>query len=186
MQYKGITKNYQGKYITCYSALYETQNGFDKTYEMISRNPSVSSFEELHSGKADAVIMILHDDSGNKVLLNYEFRMAVGEWVYNFPAGLIDEGETANSAAERELREETGLHLNTISEIWQESYSAVGFSNEKGIVILGTASGKFRQSDSDMEEIHANWYTKAQVRELLLRERFAARTQAYCSLWSKI
>ncbi len=128
--------------------------------------------------------MILHDDSGSKILLNYEFRMAVGEWVYNFPAGLIDRDETPDLAAERELREETGLHLDTISEIWPESYSAVGFSNEKGIVILGTASGTFRQSDSDMEEIRANWYTKAQVRELLQCKRFAARTQMYCSLWS--
>ena len=32
--------------------------------------------------------------------------MAVGGWVYNFPAGLIDPGETPEVSAARELKEE--------------------------------------------------------------------------------
>ena len=129
--------------------------------------------------------MIMHDKDNEHVLLSREFRMAPGEWVYNFPAGLIDKGEDAASAASRELREETGLHLDHIEEIWMESYSAVGFSNEKNICIVGTASGEILPSDSELEEIEAYWYSKAEVRALLKVARFAARTQAYCILWSK-
>ena len=111
--------------------------------------------------------------------------MATGEWVYNFPAGLIDEGENSATAAVRELREETGLHLDHVDQVWKESYSAVGFANEKNICIVGTASGEILPSDSDMEEIEADWYTKAEIRALLNVARFAARTQAYCALWSR-
>ena len=42
--------------------------------------------------------------------------MSVGDYVYNFPAGLIDEGETPEVAAKRELKEETGLDLIVIED----------------------------------------------------------------------
>ena len=185
MKFRNISKEYQGEYITYYKIGYETQGGKEKIYEMISRDPKINNQDDLSGKKTDAVIMILHNSTEEKILLNFEYRMAVGEWVYNFPAGLIDEGETVCEAAARELREETGLKLTEIKEIWKESYSAVGFSNEKGSVVIGTAEGTIQKSDSEAEEIKAAWYTKAQVRSLLLEYRFAARTQAYCALWSR-
>ena len=185
MKFHSITKVHEGKFITRYDLDYETASGRHKKYEMISRNPDIKDYEGLHDGHVDAVVMIMHDKSGEQILLSREFRMAPGEWVYNFPAGLIDRGEDAASAAERELREETGLKLTHIDEIWLESYSAVGFSNEKNIVITGTAEGEILPSDSELEEIEAFWYTKAEIRALLKVARFAARTQAYCALWSR-
>lgn len=152
---------------------------------MISRDPGIKDQNDLNRKKPDAVIMIIHDSAGEKILLNHEYRMAVGEWVYNFPAGLIDDGETVSEAVARELREETGLTLTEIKENWKESYSAVGFSNEKGSVVIGTAEGTIQKSDSEAEVIKAAWYTKAEVRALLTAYRFAARTQAYCFLWSR-
>ena len=185
MKFKSIEKIHEGKFITRYDLHYETASGKQKNYEMISRNKNITDFAALHDGRVDAVVMIMHDEKNEQILLSREFRMAPGEWVYNFPAGLIDKGEDAASAAERELREETGLHLDRIDEIWTESYSAVGFSNEKNIVIVGKASGEIQPSDSELEEIEAFWYTKAEIRALLKVARFAARTQAYCALWSK-
>ena len=111
--------------------------------------------------------------------------MAAGMWVYNFPAGLIDPGEDAETAAARELREETGLKLISIEDVIGLSYSAVGFSNEMNVCVVGKCDGEIKQSDSSFEEIEAAWYTREEVRELLKTERFAARTQAYCYLWSK-
>ena len=185
MKFKSITKIHQGKFITRYDILYETESGNLKNYEMISRNPDLKDLDSLHEPKVDAVVMIMHDKQNEHILLSKEFRLATGEWGYNLPAGLIDSGESATVSAERELREETGLHLDSIEEEWKESYSAVGFSNEKNIVVVGTASGEFKPSNSDVEEIEANWFSKEQVRDLLKNNRFAARTQAYCVLWSK-
>ena len=111
--------------------------------------------------------------------------MAVGDYVYNFPAGLIDEGETAKIAAARELKEETGLELVSIEDTLYDSYSAIGFSNETNQVVIGKAEGTFAESTSSVEEIKAAWYTKEEVRGLLKNNRFAARTQAFCYMWSR-
>lgn len=185
MEFKGIEKKETGRYITRYDLLYETVDHKDKVYEMISRNPNLTTRQELTEHPADAVVLILHDREGDRILLNREFRMACGDFVFNFPAGLIEQGESVEEGAGRELKEETGLDLVQIEQILPESFSAVGFSNEKNVCIVGVAEGEFAPSDSTVEEIEAAWYTKEEVRELLQKEYFAARTQAYCYLWSK-
>lgn len=185
MKFLKLEKKEQGKYITRYDITYLTEDKREKRYEMISRDKNITGFSQIHERKADAVVLILHNEDNSKILLNREFRLAVGEWVYNFPAGLIDEGETPEIAAKRELHEETGLILSEIESVMEESYSAVGFSNEKNICIVGKATGTFQKSTSSVEEIEAGWYSKEEIRSLLKTERFAARTQAYCYLWSK-
>lgn len=185
MEYQSIKKIHEGKFISRYDVTYRTSDNKDKVYEMISRNKNLTSYDDLANTKVDAVVLIMHDASGQKVLLNKEYRMATGQFVYNFPAGLIDPGETYEQSAKRELFEETGLSLDRIDDVLYESYSAVGFSNEKNICVVGTASGEFAPSTSTFEEIEAGWYTKAEIRELLKDSYFAARTQAYCYMWSK-
>jgi len=185
MEFKGITKREEGKYITRYDIAYETVDKKEKIYEIISRSRKLDSLESLNGQKPDSVVMIVTDESGERILVNKEFRLAVGNWVYNFPAGLIDEGEEPYESAKRELWEETGLELYEIDDFIGASYSAVGFSNEINVCVVGKARGTFRASTSTVEEIEPGWYTKAQIRELLKTEKFAARTQAYCYLWSK-
>ncbi|MCQ2533204.1 MAG: NUDIX hydrolase [Clostridia bacterium] len=185
MKFIGMEKVHDGRFIKRYNLFYETELGNKKTYEMISRR-DLESFEDLTNSHSEAVVLIIHDAENSKVLLSKEYRMAVGGFVYNFPAGLIDPGESLEVAAKRELWEETGLNLTSIKDIWPEAYSAVGFANEKSQVIVGTAEGDFKPSTSDLEEIEAGWYTKSDVLELMKEGNFAARTQAYCALWAKI
>ena len=185
MKFKKIEKKHTGKFVHRYDITYETEEGQEKVYEMISRDSQIDSLERLQKREADAVVMVIHDMTGEKLLLNREFRLALGDWVYNFPAGLIEPGETAEESAKRELKEETGLDLIAIDDIMGFSYSAVGFSNESNVCLVGRASGQFAGSNSDVEEIEAAWFTKKEIQELLKTGTFAARTQAYCYLWSR-
>ena len=100
-------------------------------------------------------------------------------------AGLIDEGETPEMAAKRELKEETGLDLIIIEDKLYDSYSAIGFSNETNAVVIGKATGEFSPSTSTFEEISAAWYSKEEVKALLKDSHFAARTQAFCYMWAR-
>ena len=94
MKYQGIRKIHEGKFITRYDVDYVTAEGHGKTYEIISRNRDITTLEALQNKKADSVIMILTDKDGERILVNREYRMAMAQWIYNFPAGLIDPGET--------------------------------------------------------------------------------------------
>ena len=186
MQFKEIRKVHEGNFITRYDIEYELADGNIKTYEMVSRRKDLKTESDVVDAPIDSVIMIVTDETGERILLSREFRMATGRAVYNFPAGLIDPGESPTEAAARELREETGLELTSIKDEMHISYGAMGFSNEKNVCIVGTAGGEFHESTSAEEEIQAGWYTRAEVRELLENEYFAARTQAYCYPWSRL
>ncbi len=184
MKYQGIRKILEGRFITRYDVEYVTSEGNPKTYEIVSRNRDIRSLEELQNRKPDSVVMILTDESGEHILVNREYRMAMAQWIYNFPAGLIDPGERPEESARRELWEETGLELVRIDDILDNSYSAIGFSNERNICVFGAAGGLFRKSTSDAEEIVPEWHTKEEIMNLLRTEAFAARTQAYCYAWA--
>lgn len=186
MEYKKLKKIHDGKFIHRYDITYRLEDGTDKTYEMISRNPDAKNLKDLQSHDADAVVLIIHDESKERILLSREFRMAVGDWIINFPAGLIEPGEAIEQCAHRELKEETGLDLISVDTIMPLSYSAIGFSNETNIAVMGTASGAFQKSSSAAEEIQAAWYTKEEVKNLIRTERFASRTQTYCYMWSQL
>ncbi len=185
MEFQGIEKVHEGRFIDRYNLTYITKDNKTKVYEIISRNKDLTGPEEIRNPHTDGVVIVVTDQNDEKILLNREFRMAVNDFVYNFPAGLIDPGETPEIAAARELREETGLTLLSIEDKLYDSYSAIGFSNETNAVVIGKASGEFAPSTSTLEEIEASWYTKEQVKELLKNNHFAARTQAYCYMWSK-
>ena len=185
MIYKGIRKIHEGRFITRYDVDYVTEEGHPKTYEIISRNKDIRTLEALQNKVPDSVVMILTDEAGERILINHEYRMAMAQWIYNFPAGLIDPGETPEESARRELWEEAGLTLSRIDDVLDNSYSAIGFSNELTVCFIGVATGEFKESTSAEEEIEAGWYTKEEVRELLRTSKFAARTQAYCYAWSR-
>lgn len=184
MKYCGIKKVNEGAFITRYNIEYKTETGRSKIYEIVSRNKNLKTLEDLQNKTPDAVVMIMTDANNSHILLNKEYRMAVGKWVYNFPAGLIDLNERPEEAASRELKEETGLTVTSITNVLPPSYSAVGISNERTSVVFGIAEGEFAESDSDVEEIIPGWYTKDEVMQLICSEDFSARTQAYCYSWA--
>ena len=151
MEYKGIRKVNEGKFITRYDLEYETKDHKKKVYESISRDKNIDSIDTLRNNHTDGVVIIMTDEDDEKILLNKEYRMSVGGFVYNFPAGLIDDGETPEQAARRELKEETGLNIIQIEDQLFDSYSAIGFSNETNAVIIGKAEGTFAPSKRIIE-----------------------------------
>src|SRR5450432_2682434 len=58
-----------------------------------------------HAGSA----VMMPVDGKNRVLLVRQYRLPADKYLWELPAGKIDDGETALQAAKRELVEETGL-----------------------------------------------------------------------------
>ena len=183
MKFKGMRKLEGSSHISRYDIEYETDDGRYKKYEIVSRDPNISGLEDLQSWRSKTVVIIGISPENDKILLNKEFRMAVGDWIYNFPSGMIDEGELPTQAATRELKEETGLTLEKRLVRLKSSYNAPGITNETSSCVLAIVSGEISKSDSPYEEIIAGWYTREQVKTLLKTSKMSARTQLFCFAW---
>src|SRR5579872_168774 len=62
-----------------------------------------------HAGSA--VMMAV--DERKRILLVRQYRLPADKYLWELPAGKLDEGETALQAAKRELVEETGYRART-------------------------------------------------------------------------
>jgi 8-oxo-dGTP pyrophosphatase MutT (NUDIX family) len=84
----------------------------------------------------DAVAIVALD-SEQRVVLVRQRRVAIGGTLLELPAGLIDEGEEPLASAQRELREETGLHGGSWREL-ASFWTSPGFVNERVTVFVAT------------------------------------------------
>ena len=100
------------------------------------RLPNGSEATREVVGHADAVTIVPVDEDCNVVLVR-QYRHALGASLLELPAGAIDEGEEPAVAAQRELREETGLAAGRLV-LLGGFYSAPGFLTEYLHLFLGT------------------------------------------------
>ncbi len=80
-------------------------------------------------GETSAVFILARIMPDNELVLVRQFRPPTGKLILEFPAGLIDPGETVAQAALRELYEETGYHGRILS-VTAPGYSSAGLSGE--------------------------------------------------------
>ena len=92
-------------------------------------------FEIADTPDAVAIVAL---DAEERVVLVRQKRRAIGTDLLELPAGLVDEGEEPLAAAQRELREETGLHGGSWREL-AAIWTSPGFVNE--LVTLFVADG---------------------------------------------
>lgn len=127
MQIHKIEQLTREKWLNLYAADFE-HNGHRGRWLYASRKPQPNT-----EHKADAVIIVPILRTANeptRLVMVKEFRVPVGDYVFAFPAGLMDAGESIEDTARRELREETGLEVVTIQRVSQPLYSSSGLSDE--------------------------------------------------------
>lgn len=163
-----------GRYLHRYELIYENRAGKEKHYEIVSRR-RMTSPAELGT-KSSGISMIV--TMGDKLLLLKEFRMAVNRTIYNLCAGMLNEGETIEECARRELYEETGLRIKRIIKTLPASYAAVGISDVMTNIVYAEAEGEISNAHaSDNEEIHAAFYSAQEIAQMLESEAFSSRSQ---------
>ena len=120
--------------------------------ELHFKNPRTDEIlyrEHVLAGHAAIIMPIMEDGS---LLMIREPRTPIGKTVLAFPAGMIEEGETPEEGAIRELEEETGYRAQSIKKM-REVYPAIGYSNEKTIIFLAKDLVKTHRHLDETEDI---------------------------------
>ncbi|KAM5172475.1 ADP-sugar pyrophosphatase [Mantella aurantiaca] len=95
----------KGKWVQLEETTYVDQEGKTRTWETVKR----TTRREGNAVDGVAIIPVLQRTLHYEcMVLIKQFRPPLGCYCLEFPAGLIDENETAEQAALRELEEETG------------------------------------------------------------------------------
>lgn len=142
------------KFLKSYIMHYEV-DGESYQYELVSRNELKDPSQLGQSVNAIAIVPIFRS---MEILVCREFRYAINDYCYEFPAGLIDEGETPEAAAIRELKEETGLDVQEVILTLPAGYSSAGMTDEKVAVVFCLVDGTVKGS-TGKEEIHCQKMT---------------------------
>lgn len=168
MLVKSHKKIFETKFVNLFGI--QCQNGPKEfTYYAVSRN------KDLYLNKANAV-NIVAITTNDEVILIREFRPSINNYIIDFPAGLIDDGETPIEAATRELKEETG-HI--LFQAYQSPplYSSVGLTDEASIIVRGVALGDTGQQTESSEDIQVIVQPINKIADILYNphNRFSAK-----------
>jgi ADP-ribose diphosphatase len=109
----------------------------------------------LHRGAVSLVPMV---DADHVCLVRNE-RYAIGRTLLEVPAGTIDPGESADQAAVRELREETGYEAGRMTRL-AEWFVAPGWLTERMVLYrcdLLRAGPTDHQPDERLEPVIVAW-----------------------------
>ena len=131
---------YTGKNISLRVDTVETKNKGYQKREIIE-----------HKGAVGIVAI----NENNEVILIKQFRKSVEKFLWEIPAGKIEQGEIPKETALRELEEETGYIANNIKLI-NKFYTSPGFSNQKIYLFLATDLEKSDKEYDSMKYIETH------------------------------
>ena len=130
-----------GKWLSLFRVDFRLQGGAERSWSLATRNAAPKC---VHGNFADpdVVIIVPFHTGRQQLVLIREFRAALAGDQYGFPAGLVDEGESAVAAARRELREETGLVLTRVIRQSPPVYSSAGMTDESSALVYVECEGE--------------------------------------------
>ncbi len=164
----------------------------DLTYQKFNKEQSnVVTRSTLVS--SDAVIVLPYDPVYDRILLIEQFRAGPyvkgdeNPWVLEPIAGLIDEGETPESAGIREAQEEALLEIKRL-ELVARSYPSPGISTEFfhqyiGIVELLDSSNLIAGLQSENEDIRSHIFEYEQFFEMIESGKVKVGPLILLGLW---
>ena len=108
-------------------------------------NGEVRQYERM-KGASRGAVMVVPVKDGN-LLLAREYAAGTHDYEIGFPKGLIDPGETAEEAANRELQEEIGYAANKLTFLKEVSLAPSYFSSKMQLFIAEELSESQLEGD---------------------------------------
>ena len=158
---------YEGHIINVRRDTLETPKG-PHTYEIVE-----------HRG----AVVVLAMPSPSEIVLVRQWRVPLGAYTWEACAGGIEDGETAEAAALRELREETGFRAESVRRLWS-AYSAPGFCDE---LLHFFVAERWTQGETDFdagEDIEIRTFALDELRRMIERDELRDSKTQIAVLWA--
>jgi ADP-ribose pyrophosphatase len=135
-------------------------------------NGSEAVLEIVRHGGAAAVLPLYgpqdcDSGTGPDVILLRQYRYAAGGTLWEAPAGKLDDGESPEACAIRELEEEAGVTANRLVRL-TTLLTTPGFSDERVHLFLATGLEEGRQALEEHEVIECHRMPLARAVDLVV------------------
>jgi 8-oxo-dGTP pyrophosphatase MutT (NUDIX family) len=125
-------------------------------------NNHVATLEMVHHPGGAAVVAL---DDDNRVCLVRQYRHAAGDWIWEIPAGKIDNKDPPLLTAQRELEEEAGRQASQWRSLG-EYLSSPGFLTEVVHLFLATELKTVQNNLEATEVLEAHWFPFEQALQM--------------------
>ncbi|MCG6200076.1 ADP compounds hydrolase NudE [Psychromonas antarctica] len=133
-------------------------------------NGQQREFERMRSHHQGAVLIVPFFDKETLLLIR-EYAAGTHSYELGFPKGLMDPGETAEIAANRELKEEVGFGTNKLQKLKKVNMPPSHFSS-KMTLFMATDLYPEKLPGDEPEPLEVIKWPLANVDQLLAREDF--------------
>ena len=187
-----LTTLAETKFLNLYNAEYNNKGGNIKNWIIASRKEKENLEGVYLNNKElqdDAVLIVPFHKEEEKIVVIRQFRVPINSYIYEMPAGLIDKGESPQTAITRELKEETGLDVIEIlkNTVKGQLFLSPGMTDESVTSVFctcgGTISKAYMEEDEDIEPI---LLSQKEAQELLIKDvKFDIKCYIYLQEFSK-
>lgn len=174
-----VEKMTNNRFVNLYGVKATSVHDTPVNYFVASRAKDVDELKlNTKKNTPDGVIIYsVYGEKKDKVVLIRQYRYTLDDYIYEFPAGLVEPGEDFHEGAVRELYEETGLKLEPlkVSEEYEKPFfTTVGMTDESCAAVYGYASGEISADAlEDSEEIEVVLADREEVKRILKEENVA-------------
>ncbi len=173
-----IEKKTNTRFLNFYEFEAIHRDGRVSAYYVSSRAKDISQLKAVtQRNTPDGVILYgVYGEKKDQVVLIRQYRYPLGGYVYEFPAGLVEEGEDMLEAAIREMYEETGLSFvpREADSYSRPFFTTVGMTDESCGTVYGYCSGTPTNANQEAsEEIQVVIADRAECRRILREENVA-------------
>lgn len=179
---KGIRAMSENPHLNLYELKAVNKKGGEFPYYLASRGKREDELKlRTRINRPDGVV-IFGVKRGNtpaqdRVVLVRQYRYTIDDYIYELPAGLVEEGEDYHLAAVREMKEETGLTLHplTVEERYERPFfTTIGMTDESCAAVYGYVEGTICDSfQEDSEEIEVVLADRKEAARILQEENVA-------------
>ena len=172
---KGIRKLTDNRFLNLYEQDAVFRDGSNAPYYVASRRKTAEQLKSVtHDNHPDGVILYgVYGEQKDKVVLVRQFRYPLNDYVYEFPAGLVEPGEDMLDAGIREMYEETGLQFTPVKTA-RPFFTTIGMTDESCGTVFGYCSGEPSVAGQEgTEDIQVVLADRAECKRILLEENVA-------------